>query len=926
MTAVFLKLMNMSLTASVLALCVMLFRAVFRKAPKWLTAALWGLVALRLLAPVSIQSSASLLPSAAPVTTVQAGSNQTAPQTPHLQMQTGIRVIDKPLNDILDASSSVPKEAAQTNEDTKTTPAPSLPQVLTVVWACGAGLMLAYALLSTLRLRRKVGASLMLEKGIYLCDEIASPFILGVLRPRIYLPSSLNETQREPVLRHERAHLRRHDHWWKPLGFAVLSVYWFNPVLWVAYVLLCRDIELACDEKVIRDLDLAQRAAYTQTLLDCRRPRAVISACPVAFGEVGVKQRVKAVLSYKKPAFWVIVAALIASAVLAICFLTDPKKTVEVSPELDAAIHTAILQDNEGGKWHGECATEGHVVYGCEQSGDQMKVYLYHGYARYGFINGSFTDVAGHWMCAVLTMEQTEDGYTCKKIDYPRDGSENAASIKRLFPKRLESRALDPTQSDIDEVERQCTLQAEKYLRSIDRSDAQVVRYGDLNLQLPNLTADVSNKLSNTLSGFDGLYEETLGTREQLENGVRYVYRTAFLSDTNSLLFVKEVFGTDEVKELMLFSGETGELLYRDVGRTEPNELHRINARATGSPGARNRLMMPTRENLWTDGVWVNTETFSGQSTKAAEDEYVTIYFNYPVAESHPEQMPYVHAICYMGDVYDGVGAIDPQMDSPANREKWTTQAANVVPTGPGVDPASTATAVQASKLTADDYTKYDASNGLTVYVWKMSENKTRYGLLPGAPESHTIEQTADMPGVRVERMREILQGYHISPEKVYVKPFQIPISSYLWEFDSQEQQRQREALGLTLPTQAITGTSEPFVPPTTTQATEPPGKTYSSTDTSVTRAYTPEEAAAISRFGEEVGQRFPRLIETTNGWLFGAYEHMNTYAKFQDAVVSSSTVEPQSGSTPKTVTLVTDKGTYIAQFDKGGSFLSDNR
>ncbi len=903
MTMLFLKLLNMSLAAGVLALAVMLFRAAFRKAPKWLTVALWGLVALRLLVPVSIQSPTSLLPAAAPVK-VHPVQRIVTPDTQELQVQTGIDAIDKPLNRLLDVPATVPVEESASKS------APSLPQILTVVWASGAGLMLLYALGSTLRLRRKISASLKLEKDVDLADGIGSPFILGVVRPRIYLPSDLSEAQREPVLRHERAHLRRHDHWWKPLGFALLAVYWFNPVLWVAYVLLCRDIELACDEKVIRGLDRAQRAEYMQALLDCRHPRAVISACPVAFGEVGVKTRVKQVLSYNKPAFWVIVIALLASAVLAICFLTDPKKTTDVSPALEEAVHTALLQDNKGKNWLGECATEGHVIYGSEQSGSQWKVYLYHGYERYGFVNGYFTDVAGHWMCAVLTMEPDGDGYVCRKIDYPSDGAELAPSIKRLFPKRLERRALSPTQSDHDEVERQCTEQAQAYLRSIGR-DAQIVRYDKLNLKSPDLTADVSNRISNTLSRFEGLYEMEIGDREQLESGTRYTYRTAFLSDTNSLLFTKEVYGTDVVKELMLFSAETGEVLW-DSRAEEVDTLFCFYATVAENKDGQLRVK-PLRDIRLPDGVLLSEETISPQNTKAAQGEYVMVYYDGTVRDGQPDLLPNVYAVCAMGDIYRlGIAAAAP----PEDDARFTTAAL----------PATTAPAVQVSKLTADDYTKYDTSQGLTVYVWKMSENKTRYGLLPGAPESHTIEQTADMPGVSLERMREILHGYHISPEKVYVKPFQIPISSYLWEFDSKEPQRQREALGLTLPTQATTGTNEPFVPPTTTQATEPPSKTYSSTDTSVTRAYTPEEAAAINRFGEEVRQRFPRLIETTDMWLFGAYEHMNTCPKFQDAVVGSSTVEPQPGYTPKTVTLVTDKGTYIAQFDKDGNFLSDNQ
>ena len=210
---------------------------------------------------------------------------------------------------------------------------------LAYVWLVGMAVLLGWAAFSWLRLRRQVAASVSVAKGVYICDDIASPFILGVLHPRIYLPSGLTGATLESVLRHERAHLKRRDHWWKPLAHVLIAVYWFNPLLWAAYVLLCRDIELACDERVVRDMTREDRAAYSQALLQCslnRRRRLVL--CPLAFGEVGVRTRVKSVLRYRRPAVWLSAAAVLLCAALAVTFLTEPK-TAENAPAEKARTH-----------------------------------------------------------------------------------------------------------------------------------------------------------------------------------------------------------------------------------------------------------------------------------------------------------------------------------------------------------------------------------------------------------------------------------------------------------------------------------------------------------------------------------------------------------------------------------------------------------
>ena len=311
MAAVFLKLLNLSISASWLVLAVLVLRLISKRSPKWVNVLLWGIVALRLVLPFSIESALSLIPSAE---TVSPAAVQFAPAP---TITSGVSVIDNAVNPSLSEHfAAVPTASVN--------PLYVWTEIAGWVWLIGLGAMLLYALVSYLRLRRRVSVSLCVRENIYLCDAISSPFILGVVKPRIYLPSGLDEVQRQNVLSHERAHLARRDHWWKPLGFALLAVYWFNPVLWLAYALLCRDIELACDERVIRTMDESAVKTYSTVLLACSMPRKVVITCPLAFGEVGVKERVKNALRYKKPAFWVVAASVAVCVVVAVCFLTNP--------------------------------------------------------------------------------------------------------------------------------------------------------------------------------------------------------------------------------------------------------------------------------------------------------------------------------------------------------------------------------------------------------------------------------------------------------------------------------------------------------------------------------------------------------------------------------------------------------------------------
>lgn len=303
-------LADLSIKATWVAIAVLLLRFVLKKAPKWITCALWGLVALRLLLPFSVESAISLVPRTETV-------------------QTGIEITEEiPQNtDEITVPHTPSAETAQPEAVTEEKPvkkqSPDLGLLFTAIWLAGVAGMTGYMIFSYIRVKRSVKEAVLVEdKNVYICDRVPAPFLLGIIRPRIYLPSTVGENDRPLVIAHEKAHIKRLDHWWKPLGFILLTVYWFNPVLWLSYILLCRDIEYACDEKVISDMGADIKKTYSHALINCSVRQRTISACPLAFGEVGVKERIKSVLNYKKAPFWVIVASIVLLTATAVCFLT----------------------------------------------------------------------------------------------------------------------------------------------------------------------------------------------------------------------------------------------------------------------------------------------------------------------------------------------------------------------------------------------------------------------------------------------------------------------------------------------------------------------------------------------------------------------------------------------------------------------------
>ena len=332
MEGVFIKLLNLSIQASILIVVVLLLRFILNKSPKWMKCLLWALVAIRLVCPFSIESIFSLSPDAEVV------SMDNYVGMPNIQSEAA--GADRSVNEYAE----IHDNEAVTAEKKNTNPF----HILSIIWSVGIVILAVYALGSCLKIWRRVKLSIRTTENIYICDRIDSPFIFGIIKPRIYLPSGISEEQKESVIAHEQAHLKRLDHFWKPFGFCLLTVYWFNPLCWLAYILLCRDIELACDEKVIKNMDVTQKKIYSQVLLSFSESQKQILACPLAFGEVGVKERIRSILNYKKPAFWIIAVAIVSMIVTSVLFLTSPKKkTYEITFHIPAGCENQLVFSDE---------------------------------------------------------------------------------------------------------------------------------------------------------------------------------------------------------------------------------------------------------------------------------------------------------------------------------------------------------------------------------------------------------------------------------------------------------------------------------------------------------------------------------------------------------------------------------------------------
>lgn len=301
MEIIFTKIFNMSVAASMLIIAVILLRLLLKNAPKWIRCVLWLLVALRLVIPFSFESPFSLIPNA------QAINATTHSSTSYVSSL----VNTDSFQAIQNAVSSSENEFG-------------IITILSYIWIVGFGVMLIYMLFSYLNLHFKVRESIVIKDNILVCDRISSPFVFGILKPRIYLPSDLSEAEKSYVIAHEQAHIKHHDNLLKPIGYLILSIHFFNPLCWIAFKLFTNDIELACDERVIKKYDIQDKKGYSTALLSCSIERSILSACPFSFGESGLKQRIKSVLGYKKPTLRVVIMSFAVCLLTAMSFMTNP--------------------------------------------------------------------------------------------------------------------------------------------------------------------------------------------------------------------------------------------------------------------------------------------------------------------------------------------------------------------------------------------------------------------------------------------------------------------------------------------------------------------------------------------------------------------------------------------------------------------------
>ena len=451
MSAVFLKIVNMSISACWMILAVMLIRILFKRAPKWIMCLLWALVAFRLVVPFSIKSTLSLVP-----------SSETIPHDialmPTPVIDSGIPEINEIVNPII-VESFAPEPTNSIN------PLQVVIYIASRIWIVGIVILLIYALISYLRLRKTVSASILIQDGMMACDDISTPFILGLFSPKIYIPSSMEGKTLDYVIRHEKAHISRRDHWWKPLGYLILTVYWFNPLCWIAYILLCRDIEAACDEKVIEHMDKDNVAGYSQALLDCSMHRKMIAACPLAFGENNVKHRIKGILNYRKPAFWIIMIAISACIIVAVCLMTDPFSTKTLDGRLKESMDTVIADRHSSNSSRGSYSATSYDVLGTTRSDGSITVYAMIYYGDYSYDGKELVNISGTFGPAAITFDISSDkeGSTYKVIEYwePRDGGYYEEDIKSKFPRSIQRKAFDV--SSVDDLKKRCLKSASDY-------------------------------------------------------------------------------------------------------------------------------------------------------------------------------------------------------------------------------------------------------------------------------------------------------------------------------------------------------------------------------------------------------------------------------------------------------------------------------
>ena len=473
---IFLKLLNMSITAGWLILAVLCIRLLFRKIPKWVNCLLWGVVAIRLICPFSIESQFSILPSTEPIKSSTVVEGEVQNYIPSIDSR--LTIVENTINPML-------TETFAYNESDSAAPLQIVTYAAGLVWCCGMVLLIICAMGSAVKLHKLVKEAVCVRDNIYICDVVKSPFILGIFRPRVYLSSALREREMDYILAHESAHLKRKDHWWKALGYLLLCIHWFNPLCWMAYSLLCKDIELACDEKAAKDMTFHEKKEYSKVLLSCARQRSLIMVCPLAFGEVGVKERVKSVLNYKKPTLWIMIATVAVLVILAVCFLTNPTREYQIRITIPAGSTETFCYSDE------EISPKGNtlIFYAGEGLGDTeikllpVEVKEENAYDELFYITPGMSvkmDVEkGAWFKIGVNIqnptEESKDVYISVSNVEVRIASLNDAKDSSLFIEKM------PSEKDATQQETFVDMQVSDILNgsssvTISREDASALR------------------------------------------------------------------------------------------------------------------------------------------------------------------------------------------------------------------------------------------------------------------------------------------------------------------------------------------------------------------------------------------------------------------------------------------------------------------
>lgn len=463
MESIFLKVLNLSILSSWVILAVILLRWIFQRTSQRLVCSLWAIAGIRLVMPFSFESRVSLVP-----------SRETLP--PEIasggvpEIKSNIEVIDKAVNSFVSERAALGSSAGENF-------LADMAETASIIWLAGMGAMLLYAIVSTCRLKRKLRFAVAAGDKVMVSESVTSPFILGIIRPKIYIPYNMDQNTGTYVMAHEKAHIERRDYLIKPLAFMILSVHWFNPLVWLAYVLLCRDIELACDEKVIKQMEKEERREYSKVLLRNSVAGYRAMAFPLAFGEVGVKERIEKIMKYKKASFWVIAIAVVICIIGCVCLLTDPK-TEEETPkggsqgtevskqvdeeEMDRFVSDIILTHFRTEDTADYFPCENHALIDRQVTEDKAVLYLMVLYQEYDCTEGRLENVAGSHIPTVITLNIDKEGkFSLEEYWEPADGADYASDIESKFPESIRDKA--DTQLYVDEQLHDCVRQAEEH-------------------------------------------------------------------------------------------------------------------------------------------------------------------------------------------------------------------------------------------------------------------------------------------------------------------------------------------------------------------------------------------------------------------------------------------------------------------------------